>query len=216
MTRRSGLLRAALGLTLLWGTRAAAQTVETPPAPPRPAQWEATLFAGYRFEGSIVSRESLDRPVVELDNAATFGLALDWQVGRYADVEMQYSYTNSPATATLTNISYDMGIHDATFGFIGNFVRAGRPVRPYLGLGLGLTILVPSNELSSETKFTFALAAGVRAYLSNSFGLRLEVRWAPVSLFTTDCYWNDPPCENDGRGYVIEQTDIRLGATFRF
>lgn len=215
MTRMSRRV-AVLVPMLLWGAAAAAQIVETPPAPPRPPQWEATLFAGYRFEGSIVSRESLDRPAIELEDAATFGLALDWRVGQYGDLEMQYSYTNSPATVTATNTDFDMGIHDVTFGILANFVRAGRPVRPYLGLGLGFTILVPSNELASETKFTFALAAGVRAYLSKSFGLRFEVRWAPVSLFTTDCYWNDPPCEHDGRGYVIEQTDFRLGATFRF
>jgi hypothetical protein len=178
------------------------------------------------MEGGFTIETAPDTPVLDFGNAATFGLALDWRVDPYLDLETQYSYTNSPATATVSSPDagrreYDMGIHDVTFGFLGNFVRAGRPVRPYLALGLGFTVLDPSNERSATTKFTFSLAGGVRAYFSEHFGLRLEVRWAPVYLFSTGpgtCDWLPftDLCVSNDEGHVIQQTDFRLGAIFRF
>jgi hypothetical protein len=212
-----------LGLAILAGAAAAgAQTVETPQAPPRPGRFEATLLAGYRIEGSLSTKAAPNTPVLDLANAATYGLALDWGIGRYGDLEVQYGNTNSPAEVLIpdggpANRNYDMGIHDVTFGILGNFVREGRPVRPYLGLGLGFTVLVPSNDLSSQTKFTIGIAGGVRAYLSDHFGLRVEARWAPAYLFTTGgCDLEYFGCTTSGSGHVIEQADFRLGTIFRF
>jgi hypothetical protein len=217
---------AALGAAALSAAGALAQDK---PAPP-PGRFEATLLAGYRIEGSISTKAAPDVPVLELDNAATFGLALDWRFDRYADAEIQYSYTKSPATSIVVDPltgsiqrgqPYDMGIHDVTFGFLANFLPAGRPVRPYLGLGLGFTVLVPSNDFSSETKFTFSIAGGVRAYTSEHFGLRFEARWAPVYLFSTGpggytCDLLNFVCSSNDTGHVIQQADFRLGAIFRF
>ena len=209
---------------------AAVVFAQSPPSPPPAARWEITALAGYRIEGGISTRSAPELTVLALDDAATYGLALDWQVDRWADAEMQYSYTSSPASPTVFNPvtgaiqrgnPYDLGIHDVTFGILGNLIPAGRPVRPYLGLGLGFSVLVPSNELSSETKFTFSVAGGVRAYLSPHFGLRFEARWVPVYLFSTGpggltC---DPlyfVCSSRDTGHVIQQADFRLGASFRF
>jgi hypothetical protein len=215
-----------VGAVLLPGALAFAQTPGAPP--PQPGRFEITVLGGYRFEGSLETKSNPGTPALDLGNAATFGLALDWRVDRYADLEIQYGYTNSPATVTLPNVNpphttYDMGIHDVTFGFIANLVPAGRPIRPYLGLGLGFTVLVPSNELPATTKLTFSVAAGLRAYLSDRFGLRFEARWAPVYLFSTgpgtqNCYWFgfDYFCTSNDTGHVIEQTDLRLGVIYRF
>ncbi|MGE5413009.1 MAG: outer membrane beta-barrel protein [Syntrophomonadaceae bacterium] len=199
-----------------------------PPAPP--GRFEATVLAGYRIEGSISTKAAPDVPVLDLANAATYGLALDWRLDRWADAEFQYSFTNSPATSIVVDPTtgsivrgqtYDMGVHDVTFGLIVSVLAAGKPVRPYLGLGLGFTVLVPNNEFSSETKFTFSVAGGVRAYTSDHFGLRFEARWAPVYLFSTGPggYNCDPlyfVCSSRDTGHVIQQADFRLGAIFRF
>jgi len=199
-------------------------------SPPSPGRWEITVLSGYRIEGGISSRAAPEVQVLALDDAATFGLAVDWQIDRYADAEMQYSYTSSPASPTVFDPdtgaiqrghAYDLGIHDVTFGILGNLVPAGRTVRPYIGLGLGFSVLVPSNDLASETKLTFSVAAGLRATLSPRFGLRFEARWVPVYLFSTGpggltC---DPlyfVCSSRDTGHVIQQADFRLGASFRF
>jgi len=94
-------------------------------------------------------------------------------------------------------------------------------VRPYLGLGLGFGVLVPSIDRPAETKLTFSIAGGVRTYFSPHVGLRFEARWAPVYLFSTgpggyDC---DPfyfVCTSRDTGHVIQQADFRLGVIFRF
>ncbi len=226
-TRRFQCALAAVGVALLAGATAGGQTAGTPQAVPRPGRFEATILAGYRMEGSLTAPAAPGTPILDFGNAATFGLALDWQVDRYGDLEIQYGYTNSPATATASSPDaarsrYDIGIHDVTFGILANFVPAGRRVRPYFGLALGFVVLVPSNELPSTTKLTFSLAGGVRAYFSEHFGARLEIRWAPAYLFSTGpgtCDWLPLPpyyCVSNDTSHVIEQTDFRLGAIFRF
>ena len=222
MSRRWIRLLAVFGAAVL---ASSAQGQEAA-APASPGRFEATLLAGYRIEGSISTKAAPETPSLDLANAATFGLAIDWRVDRYGDVEVQYGYTNSPATVTSADAdpafrTYDMGIHDVTFGVLANFAPAGRPVRPYFGIGLGFTVLVPSNELPATTKFTFSIAGGVRAYFSEHLGLRLEVRWAPVYLFSTGpggCYWDFVTwtCISRDTGHVIQQADFRLGAIYRF
>ena len=215
------------GGSLLVAAIAAAQ-ISTPPSPPGP--WEITALAGYRIEGGISTKAAPDVPVLDLDNAATYGVILDWRLAPYADAEIQYSYTSSPASsifydpntgAIVRSHAYDMGIHDVTFGFLANLLPPDKPVQPYLGLGLGFTVLVPSNEFSSQTKFTFSIAAGARTYFSPHVGLRFEARWAPAYLFSTGPggYTCDPfyfVCTSNDTGHVIQQADFRLGVIFRF
>ena len=76
-------------------------------------------------------------------------------------------------------------------------------------------------EAPARTKFTFSIAGGVRAYFSERFGLRLEARWAPVYLFSTGpggCDWDfiTWTCVSRDTGHVIQQSDFRLGAIYRF
>ena len=209
---------------------AAVARAQSPPSSPPAGRWEITVLSGYRIEGGISTKAAPEQTVLGLDDAATYGLALDWRIDRWADAEMQYSYTSSSATPVLFNPDtgailrgnpYDLGIHDVTFGILGNLLPAGRPVRPYIGLGLGFTVLVPSNDLPSETKLTFSVAAGVRAALSPRFGLRFEARWVPVYLFSTGpggytCDLVYFSCSSNDVGHVIQQADFRLGASFRF
>lgn len=221
MTGRARFL-AVLGAALLAAT-AAAQT-----APQPPGRLEITLLAGYRIEGSLDSPTAPGRPVLDLGDAATFGLAFDWKIDRYGDIEVQYSYTNSTATTLLQTETaglvpvapYDIGIHDVTFGAIVNLLGPDKPVRPYLGVGVGFSVLDPYNAFPAETKLLFSLSGGVRAYLSNRFGLRFEARWVPVYLFSRgggmDC---DPlwvVCWSTNESHVLQQADFRLGAIFRF
>ncbi len=223
MSRRGTRLLAGFGAAAL---AVAAAEAQDPAAPFRPGRFEATLLAGYRIEGSISTKAAPDSPILDLVNAATFGMAVDWGIDRFGDLEIQYGYTDSPATALAADANpaqrtYDMGIHDVTFGILANFVPPGRPVRPYLGLGLGFTVLVPSNELPATTKFTFSIAGGVRAYFSEHVGLRLEARWAPVYLFSAGpggCYWDfvTYTCNSRDTSHVIQQADFRLGVIYRF
>lgn len=225
MSMPSARLLSPLGAALLAGAAAAAQT--NAPAPP-PGRLEATLLAGYRIEGSLESQTAPGRPVLDLGNAATFGLALDWRIDRYGDVEIQYGYTNSAATTLVQNDagqilrvpSYDVAIHDVTFGAIVNLLGPDKPVRPYVGVGIGFSVLDPSNQFPAETKLLFSLAGGARAYLSSRFGLRFEARWVPVYLFSSgggiDCAPLWVVCWATNESHVLQQADFRLGAILRF
>jgi opacity protein-like surface antigen len=210
-----------LGLAIFAGVSAGAQTVEPSQVSPSPGRFEASILAGYRLEGSITSK-SEQTPAVSLANAATYGLALDWRLNPYGDAELQYSYTSSPAATTnpsngQVTRGYDMGIHDVILAVVANTAPIGKPIRPYISIGVGFTVLVPSNEFAAKTKFTVAFAAGVRAYFSEHYGVRLEARYTPVYLFSTGpCAWEWFLCTGGGTGHVIQQSDFRLGVIFRF
>lgn len=211
---------AVVGATILPASFAVAQAADAPP--PHYGRFEATALAGYRLEGSITRESAPETPAVALGNAATYGLALDWRLNPYGDAELQYSFTSSPAVSTSPGDGrvargFDMGIHDVTLGFVGNATPVGQPVRPYFSVGVGFTVLAPSNELPAQAKLTVAFAAGVRAYFSDHYGLRLEARYTPVYLFSTGpCQWEWFLCTGGSTGHVIQQSDFRLGVTFRF
>jgi hypothetical protein len=62
---------------------AVAVGAQSPPPPPA-GRWEVTALAGYRIEGGISTRNAPEVKVLDLGDAATYGLALDWQISASA------------------------------------------------------------------------------------------------------------------------------------
>jgi opacity protein-like surface antigen len=186
-------------------------------------RFELTILAGYRMEGSI--RSETGDATLDLENHATFGIAFDLRVDRAGDLEIQYSYTDSPGLRTTssppTSQSLDVVVHDVIFGILVNLAPPERRVRPYVGLGLGFSVVDPSGNAPSLTRFAFSLSGGIKAYPSEHYGLRLEVRWVPVYLYSIptggyDCNFGGLWCTPAGNAQLFEQVDFRLGASLRF
>ena len=101
-------------------------------------------------------------------------------------VEVQYNYKKASLNYFdyKKNENYDAGeleMHNILFGPIKEATT--NRVRPYGGLLLGATILVP-NFTYSETRFTASVVGGVKADITNLIGVRLQTQLLMPFYFT--------------------------------
>lgn len=188
-------------------------------------RFELTPFASYRFFGDVSSDNGGAYSKIDFDDTFGAGVAFTWQASRQFDTEFVYDYSSSPMTAvpynpTLPSPSSELAIHNFQLAGLFHFRPPQEKVRPYLGLGIGFSYLDPKAEaLSSETRFTFSLNGGVKMMASDNVGLRLDARWIPTYLFTTEGgYWCDPwyGCWYYGNDHFLNQFDLKAGVIVKF
>ena len=182
--RRAGAHALILTLSLL-PVAAVAQWSTDPPPPPtheltaaevHPHRVEITPVAGYQFGGGFSGEEG----EIEIPAGFMYGAMLDLWVRPDAQAEFLYSRQETslrfdPAGVAPEVDLGDLVIHEFQLG--GNVdLRPGR-VRPYALGTLGVTWFDPAGDFDGESRFSSTLGAGIRAPLSDRFGLRFEGRW---------------------------------------
>jgi hypothetical protein len=181
---------------------------------------EITPLAGYRFGGGF-DLAGEDGPL-EVKESAAFGISVGIRLADDGELEVEYSrqptrlandgfFTSTPL--------FDLAVENWLFG--GNYVFGEAPdrVRPFLGIGLGLTRLIPEPDaLESETRFAFYLAGGVKVYLSPRFGLRFDARWLGTVLESdSQVFCNSfGGCLVFATGSTMSQGEVRGGLIVRF
>jgi opacity protein-like surface antigen len=146
---------------------------------------EITPLVGYRFGGSLEAAApgtggaSETSRELEVDDAAAFGVHLGYRVGE-GEIELLYARQDSQLqTAGLfTGVpAFDLALETWQLGGNYLFGEDDARVRPFVGVGLGLTRLLPEpSGLSDETRFSASFGAGVKLWLGRHFGIRLEGR----------------------------------------
>jgi hypothetical protein len=185
-----------------------AQTVELAP------------FAGYRFGGSFAALDS--GGPAEVRESAAFGAALAVRVSEDGEVEALFAWQDTRLQAGgffTSQPLFDLRVETYQLG--GNYLFRDEEarLRPYIGLGLGVTRLVPEPAgLESETRFSASFAAGLKAYLAEHFGLRFEVRgFFTVLESSSDVFCRAPGgCFVRTSGSEMSQGEVRGGLIFRF
>jgi hypothetical protein len=226
MVRRRPLVRTLFALA---GLCVAQRVVEAqvvplspPPSPPR-ARFEIAVLAGYRFESTLTFLEPTRYARVEIDNAPTWGVATAYNLNPNYAAEFQYSYSAPAATAIALNPedpdrSFAVGMHDFQVGLFAYLSDPGHSVRPFLELAVGATVLNSDQSLDEKVQLSLGVSAGVKTYFSDHLGLRAEVHYVPVFLYSTGTDpWvcDDSICWDTGARY-LQQVDLRAGLTFRF
>jgi outer membrane protein W len=211
----SGLLAAAA--VAGGGTAARAQTVEITP------------MGGYRFGGSFALGSSTSTSTddatagdLEVADAASFGLHLGVMVSEDGELEILYARQDTRLRAAgffTSEPLFDLVLETYQFG--GNYLFADERarVRPYIGMGLGLTRLIPEpSGLEAENRFSVSFAAGAKAYLGAHFGFRAEVRgFFTVLESESDVFCGAAsPCFVRTSGSELSQVEVRGGLVFRF
>jgi len=220
----SRLLRTvALAALAIGGRAMEAQDAPVQPASPSFPRFEISIMGGYRFAGTVTF---LGGPYakIEIENTPTYGFALGYSLNRNWQTELLYTYAGPAAMAVARtpqdpDISFDMSMNEFQLGLLGYFVDPGPRIRPYLELLLGATVFKTDRSIVDAVKFSPGIALGVKAYVSDHVGLRAEVRYAPVYLYTTGtgtwlCFDNGG-CWDTGARY-LQQVDFRGGVNFRF
>lgn len=188
-------------------------------------KFEVTFMVGGQINGGYDLSTSLFNRI-EVANGVNYGITAGYLLGEHGGIEFQWnrnsadtrgqaSGINSPKLFTLTQNQY-MG------NFLFHFTPREVKLRPFLFVGLGGNALgTDVSAVSGSTRFVFALGGGAKYNVSNHFGLRAQLRWAPTYLTTTSNggYWCDPfwgGCWVVGNSHYLHEFDIGGGFTLRF
>jgi opacity protein-like surface antigen len=149
---------------------------------------EISPFAGYLFGGKFArGTTELFTSDVDVDDHATYGLRLGYNVTSKFEVELQASRTETAfvtrdkgklfgnsTSAKLGDLDIDYLLGNMTFNF------GHRRAVPYITVGGGVARLspsVPGTNASREYKGTGTLGAGVKVFFNPNFGLRFDGRY---------------------------------------
>jgi opacity protein-like surface antigen len=153
-------------------------------SPAQAAGFELTPFIGYTGGGdftNVATGKSLS-----LDETSSYGILLGFkqapdpkQPGT-AWLELYLSRQQTQlrfgSAASVVKPTLDLDIEYYHIG--GTYGQAEGKVQPFVAGTFGATRMVPQQYgLSSETKFSLSLGGGVKLYLTEHVGIRLEGRW---------------------------------------
>jgi hypothetical protein len=187
---------------------------------------EITPVAGYRFGGGFSTAAGIEPadPAVdfEVEDSASFGVHLGVQVAEDGELELLYSRQNTRlGTGGLFTGEplFDLALETWQLGGNYLFGEGASRVRPYIGVGLGITRLLPEPAaLQDETRFSASIAGGAKVWLGRHVGLRVEAR----GFFTVLESDGDAFCETGSeclvhaKGSDISQAEVRAGLVLRF
>lgn len=190
-----------------------------------PGKFELTPYGGYRFGGTF---EDIDTEIeVELDDAASFGLIMNFRESGNTQWEVIYSQQNTTADVSdlaLPQTELDLRLQNLQFGgtYIGEFMDRGERVRPYLAATIGGTHIEPDEPtLDSDTFWSFSIGGGLQLAPTNRVGLRLEARaWGTLIDSNTSLFCSSGPqgglCAIRIDGRMLWQFETFAGVVFRF
>ncbi len=154
----------------------------------QPGRFELTPMAGYRLEGDFDARSSdaFDPDLnVKVDESAAFGLILDiplapnWQLEILANRQQSTFVEDGGLLSPATTLG-DVDLTVLQAGFL--FQWGEGQISPFVTAAAGLTRIDPQfNDLESDDRFSASLGGGVKLFLADNLGLRLEARG----------YWTD-------------------------
>jgi len=187
---------------------------------------EVTPVFGYRFGGTLDASSGMggsgDTSVgLEVDDAAAFGVHLGYRVGE-GEIELLYARQNTQLQTggLFTGVPvFDLALETWQLGGSYLFGDDDARARPFVGVGLGLTRLLPEPAgLGDETRFAASIGAGVKLWLGRHVGIRLEGR----GFFTVLDSDGRALCGSNGDCFIratgseISQAEARAGLILRF
>jgi len=217
MTRSRTLFLAALLLVVL-APVAAAQTKGI----------EITPTIGFRFQSTISTDSSAVIDSVDVPDSLTYGLTAEYPVHPNLNVEFLWSHQDTNLEADFRGTPpagidpqfADLKVDTLQIGGLWQSGRRNDKLRGYFDFLLGATILNPSKDFDTLTRFSMSLGGGAKFQLSDKVGIRLGARWMPVYINSTDSgyYWCDPywGCYEYYSTNYLNQFDTHLGVSFKF
>lgn len=172
---------------------------------------EVTPMGGFRFGGQVSSTtgESLT-----FNESASFALALDFDFQRDKQIELFWSHQQTELTQS-GNTLFNVGIDCLHIG--GTVLYPQERFTPYVAGGLGLTHFSPNNGFTGETRFSLSVGGGIKTFISERIGLRLEGRgyatWFPDEGYI---FCGGGGCSIAASGDAIFQFEGLAGAIFLF
>jgi len=188
--------------------------------PASAADFEVTPFAGYTMGGEFTNAETGN--TLSFDETSSYGIMLDFRQAGDSDswIEVYLSRQQTKLKADqglfVGNPLLDVNVEYYHIG--GTYGQATGKIRPFVVGTFGATHMVPKQDgLDSETKFSLSLGGGVRLYLTEHVGIRLDARWFGT-LFNGSggVFCSNGACLVTVQGDVLSQYTANAGIILAF
>jgi len=177
----------------------------TPPPGYAPAQkerrLELTAFAGYQLNSDVTTSAG----TLQIDDAPGYGVALDWALGPGQQVELLWVYSATDvrlrATAPGATGSSAFPVDSHYFQLGGLYAVSRGKLEPFVSGSLGAALYLPGTialdgggtlSPAATWRFAFTLGGGVKIWLSDAIGLRLQARLLAPVLFSGGAFYSGP------------------------
>jgi len=153
-------------------------------------KFEFAPFAGYRTGGSF-NVEAERTTKINVEGAAAYGFSVGFGLDKSWQIEFIWSRAESeiserpPDFASPAVKLYDASVDLYHVNLLWQHGATQDRLRPFAFGGLGATHFKPEQDFSSETRFSLDFGAGIKLFLSDNFGIRLQGRVIP-SLIKAD------------------------------
>ena len=192
--------------------------------------YEVQGFVGNMYGGTIPVTASLPNVgginKISMNSSISYGLTAGINFADHFGAEFLWNHQPTQAAGKLVGggefpTKIDVSNNQYHGNFLFYFKPADSKFRPYALVGLGATN--SSGKLTtgdvSATKFSYGLGGGLKYYFSDNIGIRVQARYAPTYLYSTNdglwCGWYGY-CWVITDSHYLNQGDITVGATFRF
>jgi opacity protein-like surface antigen len=181
------------------------------PAAVEAGEFEITPFFGYQFGGDVTTYYQGTFRDVNIDDSENWGLMLNLGLSDFTQLELLYSTQDTEANAKRFDDSLALSIDYWQLSLLWNFNPYAQ-ISPYMVFGIGGTWLKPEG-FSSTSKFSGNAGGGVKIFLSDRVGVRLEGRFFGTYINSTTSYCDPIWCY--GYNNSLYQFDVSAGLIIR-
>ncbi len=199
--------RAVVLLIAAMGCSTAAQAVDIAP------------FVAQRFGGSMDINDSGTGTGLELDDASSYGLVLDFDLDWQHQIEVYISHEDTQLQASQPFVGYSLFDLAVDYYHIGGlyYPTEDERFRPFVSGTFGLTRMDPEGAgLATEDFFSLALGGGATFFPTKHLGLRFDVRGIYTAIQTGTAIFCSGGCVVSVSSEGFWQTEIGASVVLRF
>jgi opacity protein-like surface antigen len=157
---------------------------------------------------------------LSFDDTSSYGIMLDMKQAEDSWIELYFSRQQTRLKADqgpfFGDPLFDVDIEYYHLG--GTYGQATGRVKPFVVGTLGATYMDPKGAgLNSETKFSLSLGGGVKLYLTEHVGIRLDARWFGTFIGGSgSVFCSGGACLVNVQGDVLSQFTANAGLIMAF
>jgi opacity protein-like surface antigen len=176
--------------------------------------FEITPFIGWRTSDSL--EEVNTGTTIKLDETSSYGLLLSMKKDADTNYDFLFSRQNTQLRpASPSGVAESLRLDYYQVG--GTIFYDHGKLLPFVSGGLGATHISPANDIySSETKFSLSIGGGLKVPLTQSLGLRFEVRGYGTAVGSSGAILCSGGCVVKFSGSLFLQFEASAGLSFAF
>ena len=211
--------RPALAMLLLAGLYAApVQSADAQKPSPARSESSVTLYAGYRWGGSMTDTNT--GTTVEVNGDSSYALAVDIGFEPQTQIQIFYSRQQSALSSEqFAPVANNVGLSIEYYHVGGTFFFEQVGVGAYVAAGFGAThARLDGGDRNSETYVSGNIGAGYMVPLGKHVGLRFEARGYGTLINNDSTLFcgSNVGCAATIKGDALYQGEALAGLSIRF